>query len=334
MIPPLPIAFCSSPVITLVSRSEFPYTDEQVRVIKLSGVINHTPWVAYHITVVNFTPTTSIVPLTIRTEQVCITVPTDSRLPNSGERLCGLYDVRPASFGLVDNVVTRASHYGKPTEVFKGVDVTVNARFAEGGLLSGGVSVGRMVTDNCYLNEDPSLTAQVFPGVTALPATSLLPKVSAFCHVAPPWSQATQVKFMAVYPLPWGVQTSAIYQNSSGIPVTASYVATNAEIRPSLGRDLGSCRGAATCAANVTVELLPPNTVFEPRLQQVDLRFSKIVRLGRTRRLRGDVDVYNILNASNVLNMNTTYSPPGGVWQDVTQILGGRLVRLGARFDF
>jgi hypothetical protein len=50
--------------------------------------------------------------------------------------------------------------------------------------------------------------------------------------------------------------------------------------------------------------------------------------------LRGDMDIYNLLNASNVLNMNTTYSPPGGVWQDVTQILGGRLVRLGFQVEF
>ena len=138
---------------------------------------------------------------------------------------------------------------------------------------------------------------------------------------------------MAVYPLPWHIQTSAIYQNSSGIPVTASYVATNAEILPSLGRNLGSCRGAATCSANVTVELIPPNSLFEPRLQQVDLRFSRIFQFG-PRKLRGDMDIYNILNASNVLNMNTTYSPPGGVWRDVTQILGGRLVRFGMQFEF
>ena len=85
--------------------------------------------------------------------------------------------------------------------------------------------------------------------------------------------------------------------------------------------------------ANVTVELIPPNSLFEPRLQQVDLRFSRIFPFG-PRKLRGDVDIYNILNASNVLNMNTTYSPPGGVWRDVTQILGGRLVRFGMQFEF
>ena len=263
----------------------------------------------------------------------CVTVPTDTRLPNSGQRLCGFYDVKPASFGLVDNLMTQASHYGAQRQVFNGVDVTLNARFGQGGQFSGGVSTGRTSTDNCYQNGDPSLTAQVFPGVLGLPTTSTISRSSAFCDVAPPWSQSTQVKFMAVYPLPWHIQTSAIYQNSAGIPITASYVASNAEIASSLGRNLGSCRGAATCNGNGTVELIPPNSVFEPRLQQVDLRLSRLFQLG-SRRLRGDVDIYNLLNASSVLNMNTTYSPPGGVWKDVTQILGGRLVRLGMQFEF
>ena len=263
----------------------------------------------------------------------CITVPTDSRLPNSGQQLCGLYDIKPGAFGSVDNLVTQTSHYAKATQVFNGVDVTLNARYGQGGQFSGGLSMGRMTTNNCYQNGDPSLTAQVFPGVLVLPAASTVSRTEAFCDISPPWSQSTQVKFMAVYPLPWHIQTSAIYQNSSGIPITASYVATNAEILPSLGRNLGSCRGAATCSANLTVELIPPNSVFEKRLQQVDLRFSRLFQFG-TRKLRGDVDIYNLLNASNVLNMNTTYSPPGGVWKDVTQILGGRLVRLGFQVEF
>jgi len=134
-----------------------------------------------------------------------------------------------------------------------------------------------------------------------------------------------------VYPLPWSIQTSAIYQNSPGIPITAQYVVSNAAILPSLGRNLGSCRGAATCNANVTLDLLPPTELFEPRLQQLDLRFSRIVRLGGTRRLRGDIDLYNVFNAGNVISMNTTY---GSGWQDVRQILGGRLIRLGGQFDF
>jgi carboxypeptidase family protein len=253
----------------------------------------------------------------------CITVPDDRRLPNSGERLCGLFDVRPSAFGLVDNLVTQASRYGSQTQVFNGVDVTVNARFAGSGQLSGGLSIGRAVTDNCYQNDDPSLLGQN--------AVATYPRTEAFCRLAPPWSAGTQVKLMAVYPLPWDIQTSAIYQNSPGIPITAQYVVSNAAIVPSLGRNLGSCRGAATCNGNVTVDLIPPTVLFEPRLQQLDLRLSRVIRFGGTRRLRADVDVYNVFNASNVLSMNTTY---GSGWQDVRQILGGRLVRLGGQINF
>jgi len=253
----------------------------------------------------------------------CVTVPNDRRLPNSGQQLCGLFDVSPSAFGLVDNLVTQASRYGKQTQVFNGVDMTVSARFAGSGQLSGGLSVGRTVTDNCYQNDDPSLLGQN--------AVATYPRTDAFCHLAPPWSAGTQVKLMAVYPLPWNIQTSAVYQNSPGIPITAQYVVTNAAIVPSLGRNLASCRGAATCNANVTVDLIPPTVLFEPRLQQLDLRFSRIIPLGGTRRLRADIDVYNVFNVSNVLSMNTTY---GSVWQDVRQILGGRLVRLGGQINF
>jgi hypothetical protein len=246
-------------------------------------------------------------------DEFCITAPVDSRLPNSGQQLCGLYDLRPGVFGLTDNLVTQASHYGTQTEVYNGVDVTLSARFAEGGQLSGGLSTGRTVTDECFVVDSPQ---QARDG---------------FCNVTPPWSAGTQVKFAAVYPLPWELQASAIYQNIPGIPITASYVATNAQIASSLGRNLGSCRGAATCNGTVTVELIPANSAFEDRLQQVDLRFTRTLRLPRNARVQGSFDVYNLFNANSILNMNTRY---GSSWQNVIQIMGGRLFKFSARLDF
>ena len=247
----------------------------------------------------------------------CIAAPVDSRLPDSGQRLCGLYDLTPTLFGQVSNLVTQASHYGKQTEVYNGLDVTLNARFGKGGQLSGGLSVGRTVTDNCFVVTSPQQTR---PG---------------FCHVSPPWSAGTQVKFGAVYPLLWDLQASAIYQNIPGLAVTASYSATNAEIRPSLGRDLGSCRGAATCNGTVTIELIPPNTLFEDRLQQVDFRFTRTFRLRGTAKVQGNFDAYNMLNGSTILSENTRYSlPNGGQWANVIQIMGGRLFKFSARLDF
>jgi len=248
-------------------------------------------------------------------DQYCITAPTDNRLPNSGSQLCGLYDVKPSLFGQSDNVIKSAEEFGRrKTRVYNGVDLTTNARFGRGGQLSGGVSIGRMVTDNCVVVDSPQDAR------------------SGFCRTARPWGAATDVKFLVVYPLPYDVQTSAIYQNSPGIPITANYVVTNAQIASSLGRNLSDCAvGAATCNANRTIALIPDNSMFEPRAQQLDLRFTRTFRLGGTRRIRPSLDVYNLFNAATVLSMNTTY---GAAWKDVTQILNGRQLRVAAQFDF
>ena len=140
------------------------------------------------------------------------------------------------------------------------------------------------------------------------------------------------MKFLVVYPLPYDIQTSAVYQNTAGIPITASYVVSNAAIAPSLQRSLSDCAiGAATCNANRTIALIPDNTMFEPRAQQLDLRFTRTIRFGGTRRLRPSLDIYNLFNAATVLAMNTTY---GQSWKDVTQILNGRQLRFAAQFDF
>ena len=262
----------------------------------------------------------------------CITTPVDSRLPGGGsQRLCGLYDIKPTAFGQVNNLVTQGSHYGTQSQVFDGIDVTLDGRFGRGGQVSGGLSTGRTATDNCYVNNAPNLTAAPVPGFTYTVGT---PRLPGYCNVSAPWSAGTRFRGLLVYPLPWDLQTSVIYQSIPGIPIIATYVATNAEILSSLGRNVGACRGAATCNATVTIDLVPPNTIFEPRLQQVDIRFSRNFRLGGTRRLRGNFDVYNLFNANDVLNENTRFSRTNNQWQNVIQIIGGRLMRVGAQFDF
>ena len=279
-------------------------------------------------------------------DSFCITAPRDSRLPGGGgNQICGLYDIKPQFFGRVDNLVTQASNYGEgQKQTYDGVDLTLSGRFAKGGQFSGGLSMGRTVTDNCYVNENPSLNslgptgtpttapASVFLNVPALPATSTTPRNSQFCHVSPPWSSGTQLKFLVVYPLPWDLETSAIFQNSPGIPITASYVISNAQINSLIGRNLAACPSqTAACTQTMRTELIPPNTMFEPRLTQVDLRVARLFRLMGTTRLRGSLDIYNIFNASSVLSMTPTY---GSSWRNAAQVLSPRLLRIGAQFDF
>jgi hypothetical protein len=249
----------------------------------------------------------------------CITTPGDSRLPGGGgQRLCDLYDLKPAKFGLAANNLVEPYQAvgGRYSSIYNGFDATINARFGHGGSVSGGTSIGRTSTDNCIV------------------VNSLQDARPGYCKTAPPWASGTQGKFMVVYPLIWDIQTSAIYQNSTGIPISAQLVLPNAAILSSLGRNLSDCAATGACNATRTIDIIPPATMYERRLQQVDLRLTKAFALGGTSKVRANLDIYNVLNANNVLNQNTSYSGDGSTWRDVTQKLSGRLLRIGVQYDF
>ena len=47
--------------------------------------------------------------------------------------------------------------------------------------------------------------------------------------------------------------------------------------------------------------------------------------------MRANLDLYNALNASSVLNQTTRYGPQ---WMNVVQVMGGRMLKFGGQFDF
>ena len=236
----------------------------------------------------------------------CVTAPSDSRLPGGGGyQVCGLYNVSRAGFGQVSNVVKMSDEFGDDKEVYDGVDVSLSARLGQGIVVQGGTSTGRTLTDSCFVVDSPQALLN--------------------CRVAPPF--LTQVKLIAVYPLPWaGIQTSVSFQSLPGPQITASRTYTNAEVRSSLGRDLSS--GAN---GTVTVPLIAPGTMYGDRLNQVDFRVSKIVRLAGNRRIQANMDLFNMFNVSAVLGQNNTF---GSSWLRPTNIIQGRLLKFGAQFDF
>jgi hypothetical protein len=179
------------------------------------------------------------------------------------------------------------------------------------------------VHDTCAFNDLPNVQPLTVLGVAA--STSIVtPRNPEFCHVSTPWSAGTQVKLSALYPLPWGLLPNVAVQSLPGVPITASYVATSAEIVPSLGRPLtGGVR-------SVELELIEPRIRVEDRFTQLDIRLARIFRIGPTR-VQGMFDVYNALNANPVLGLNTRY---GGAWLNAQQVLAARMFKVGAQFNF
>jgi hypothetical protein len=81
----------------------------------------------------------------------------------------------------------------------------------------------------------------------------------------------------------------------------------------------------------VTVDLIPPMSQFEDRIQQLDFRFARVFRHAKTR-FEPEFDIYNALNASPILSVNSNYGT--AAWRMPTQILAGRLLKFGLRVTF
>lgn len=112
-----------------------------------------------------------------------------------------------------------------------------------------------------------------------------------FCNLQTPF--LTQIKGLTTYALPWlGVQLSGTFQSKPTVganapsvaseSLAANWVAANSLIAPSLGRSL------AGSAANATVNIVKPGTLYGARLNQFDVRlqrFSATSGHGRISRL-------------------------------------------------
>jgi len=117
---------------------------------------------------------------------------------------------------------------------------------------------------------------------------------------------------------------AGMYHNqNAGNPAAWTYVAD-----PS--RQVG--RPLSNNAANVTVNLITPGTLYGDRITQFDFRIAKILRFGRTRTNVG-LDLYNALNSAAVQTYNQAFVP-GGAWLTPTLVLPSRFAKAGVQIDF
>ena len=252
----------------------------------------------------------------------CVKAPIDPRLPGGGGYdVCGLYDIQPQKFGLVDNLVAPTSRYGKDKRVNDFFNASFRARLVGGALFGGGFDTGRSVKDRCFVIDSPE---QLFFSRAVATPGAQLPPID-FCHVVTPFKAQTQLKLFGNLPLPGNFVVSGAYQNLPGPVIVADYPAGNAAIAPSLGRNL------AGGVQNVIVPLIAPQTMWEGRITRLDARVSKIVRITERARIQLNVDVYNVLNSSSIRSIVTTF---GMLWRQPTQILDPRIFQLSAQVNF
>ena len=80
---------------------------------------------------------------------------------------------------------------------------------------------------------------------------------------------------------------------------------------------------------NATINIVEPGTMYGQRLNQLDLRFGKLLRFDRYR-ASINFDLYNALNGSAITSQNNSYA----AWQVPLSILDARLFKISAQVDF
>jgi len=80
------------------------------------------------------------------------------------------------------------------------------------------------------------------------------------------------------------------------------------------------------------VNLLAPGAMRSPRVNILDLRVGKRLRVGQMR-TNIAVDLYNVLNLDTPLTQNFTFVP-NGQWLVPTSVLTARTAKITLQVDF
>jgi hypothetical protein len=272
--------------------------------------------------------------------QFTIPAPVNALLPGGGGYPVNAYDLNPNKFGVPQQLYSTLSDKIAPggwKDHWTGFDVGVNLRMRD-VFVQGGGSFGKRDADNCDLiAKDPEMSSYVGSvsevvgsqgGANAAVLVSPGTWQTA-CTIHTPWTAYTQVKLIGRYTIPRvDVLISGTFQNLPGSALSVTYAAPNAIVAPVLGRSLSGG------AANSSINIISPGTLYTDRVSQLDLRFGKKVTLGQAYGKKFNsvlsVDVYNALNtdvATGVSSALTTLFRP-------TSVLPGRFVKLGIQLDF
>jgi hypothetical protein len=267
-----------------------------------------------------------------------------------------LYDVVASAATSVKNVDINDSSVKQSYNAF---EFNFNARLPHGARLFGGSATDRTIANTCSgAATNPNFLVTI-GGVNYCDQT----------NSGIPWR--TQFKLAGTFPLPWyGVTlaaafqalpgyilgTSALTAGGAGVPNFTSYsgVASSWTVTPttryikcpgnsaSQGCTVGNLVIPGQLTSSFAVPLDAPGTLLTPRVNQLDLSFSKRLTLGRVK-VDPKIDIFNALNSDDYFAVRSqTYTPvtnpalatafngSGGTYLQPSSILQGRLFRIGA----
>ena len=244
--------------------------------------------------------------------------PSDPRLPNGGGYPITTYVPRVTT--AAQNFLTKESRYSDNGEerdaYYDGINLNINARLRNGLFTSIGTQTGRRVDDRCHIQHN--LTGGGGPN-------------SRNCLDANPFQ--TTVRGLASYTVPKvDVLVSATVRSQTPVERSAGWQVPTTVVTGLLG----FTPPGSTAVTEIQLLDNDHRLYADNRRTQIDMRFAKIVRFGRTRTDIG-VDLWNLLNTNYVTGYENDYSyteSNGGTWNVPQAIYPPRFVRLNFTVNF
>ena len=207
--------------------------------------------------------------------------------------------------------------------------------------MQGGTSTGRGVNNTCDVlagRFGRPMTPTTTVGATTTAAIAVINGQPA-CDSTEPW--LTSARGLVSYTIPKAdVLVSAILRSqpnvqpgadvaTAGASRAANFLMSAAQFQTLTGQSL------RTGVTTEQVNLLLPGQIYGERVNNIDLRVPKIVRVKGTKANVG-IDLYNLTNKNTGTTFEATYDPAsqGARWMVPTAVLQPRFVRFNVQFDF
>ena len=222
-------------------------------------------------------------------------VPVTVDVPGGGTM--AVYNQRPEYIGEVDRVITNQDQFW---EKYHGIELTAKKRLSSNWQLLLGYTYSRATS---YYVEVP------WNFLDATDPNNLVNidgrrQASDTPHI---------LKVSGTYILPYGIGVSANYRFYTGKPLTRTLLVETLNQGP------------------VSVPVDPRGRFRYPDVSLIDLRVSKVFKLGQRANVEGMFNIFNATNASTVISQVTTLGPYYG---QPVQIMTPIVMGLGARFTF
>jgi hypothetical protein len=252
--------------------------------------------------------------------------------PTGNGEVLTLYNLDPTKAGLYSKQLVDINSSVNRT-IYDGFEASFQARLPRGANVFGGWSNDRLITVACDQYDPNKLRYCDQTGKTF----QEYGKTS-----KPPFRN--DFKLSGNYPLPWNFEVSGVFLSFAGKgnsytaqdpslgvywSVPASAFPNGQRTRVVTSAPILLNAGSQTQAPGVN--LIQPNTKFEPRWNQLDLSFKRTFRFAGGKELQGQAAVFNVMNGSAVLQEVQVFGPSLGQPQNFLQ---GRLLRLALLMNF